>query len=302
MSGFGDSTTGSGGPKYTGFAMVGPPFSFVKEFRQLEGDWAGGRISAVVNGTIIKPMPQAVVDFDGNSHHMPDEAVGELVYMFLEHPLKNHIPDVDDADGYGYRAMRWDRFGRPWPEFWTRMLLAKAGAGTKGLTFIDDDERLMKEILALLNAGPAWPLAMWESKTTGIEMERQIPPGTEVLAQFHQFLYYDHVQKRPTWIKYDYEYEGKKRVFRDVTFLLRVVAPSLWAGTILRLSVNYTIFHGRDESGNDEWQKPPQAVFGDVMAMFGWRKAISSQRFPKNCSWNQKSGKSPTCLCHWKLP
>lgn len=266
MSGFGESS--GGGPKYTGFALVGPPFAVVKEFRSLEDDWAGGRWSAVVSGTIIKPMAEPVVDFTGEKHFLPEDSVGEQVVLYLQHPLKNHVPDPEDADGYKYLASRWDKFGRPWPEFWTEMVLSKAGARTQHLS-VGDDEKLLSEIVALLNTGGSWPLAVWDSRASGIEMERQIPPGTDVLCRFHKFLYWDILRKRPTWVKYEYEYQGKMRTFRDVTFLLRVVAPKLWAGTLLRLSANYTIVRGVDEEGKDQWQKPAMAVFDEVMTLFG---------------------------------
>jgi len=257
-----------GGPSFTGYVKIGPPFEIVNEFRQLEEDWALGRWSATVTARVKGVLPYEVPAYSGDEvFTAPEEAIGHDVRFYLGHPLKNHQPDEDDPDRYAYLDTRWDRYGRPWPSFWTQFVLARAGFSTAGLTY-DDDERLLQEVTAMLNAGGEWSLAIRESVARDIE--GQIPPHTEVLATFHQFLYWDWIRRRPTWVLYTEDREEGPREVRQVVFLLRVVAPEEWAGVLLPVKMNYTIIRAQNAAGEDVWYKShAKATFDAFMRTLG---------------------------------
>lgn len=266
MSKFGTNDEG-GLVKFKGYMLVGPPFEVRQEFYQPEGEWAQGRWSSVIAGKIHAPLEYPVYTYDRSEKFIaPDDCVGHQVAFFCHHPLKNHVVG-DGYDDYRYLATRWDQWGRPWPDYTTEMVLSKVGAGTRGLN-TKDDEELMTQIIALLNTGKPFPVAVWDSRMGDIEL--QIPAGTEVLAQFHKFLYWDWRpgKERPTWLAYEAQGDSGLYTVRDVTFLLRVVAPDPWTGTLLRLPVNYTIRRGEDDEGNPMWTQHEMAQFSDVMKTF----------------------------------
>lgn len=265
------STSDTGGfDQFTGFMLVGKPFEIKNGFHQPENTTFGeGRCEGLITGKIHKPLGYSLLSYDGTEEYVaPQECVGHTVSFFVQHPKKNHVIMDEGPDGYWYRASRRGTFRRWWPNFTLEMLLSKVGASTKGLSG-QDDEVLMKEIVALLNTSEPFPWAVWESSMGDIE--RQIPVGTEVLAQFYRFLYYDWSQQRqrPTWVTYELtNKKGEVYTYRDCTFLLRVVAPDPWTGTILRLKVNYTVKH-IEEDGIDKWWHHEKANFSDVMKTFG---------------------------------
>lgn len=253
--------------KYKGYMLVGPPFTVKKGFHQPEGEWTQGRWSSVVAGKIHSSLEYPLFSYDRTEQFIaPEECVGHEVAFFPQHPKLNHHVG-DGYDGYRYLATRQDRFGRLWPVYTLEWMLSRVGASTKGLNTEDNDE-MMKQIIALLNTGAPFPVAVWDSRMGDAEF--QIPAGTEILAQFHKFLYYDWKRKRPAWVPYTAKNDkDEEYIVRDVAFLLRVVAPDPWAGAILRLPVNYAVRHGLDKAGQDQWQSHPKANIDAVMKTLG---------------------------------
>lgn len=284
MGSFGTSDSGGGGPKFKGYMMVGPPWEVRKEFYKPTFDGANGRVTSVIAGKIHSVLDEPVYNYSRTEKfNAPADAVGHQVSFFVNHPVANHSVG-DGYDDYRYLDTKWGTFGRPWPNYTLEMLLGKVGASTRGL-HTKDDEELLKQILALLNTGDPFPIAVWDSKRGDIEY--QVPAGTEVLAQFYRFLYWDFERKRPTWATYEAtgrNENGEERTytFRDVSFLLRIVAPAPWAGTILRMPVNYTIKRSEDDDGNPAWWHHTKAIFKDVMKTLGvkaesWVKDVDEE-------------------------
>lgn len=257
--------------KFNGFVQVGLPFSIAGGFKVPEGEWAQGRTTAMITGTIQKALPHATESYDGTEKFFaPEECVGHTVAFFPQHLLDNHFVG-DGYDDYQFLNVRRSKKGnRPlWPGYWTEWLLSKAGASTKDLVpwADEDDDRLLKGIVALLNNGGSWPVAIWNSR--GGDIERQVPPGTQLLAHFHQFLYWDWKAERPTWVTYQETTDkGTLRTVRDVTFLLRVVAPEPWIGTLLRMPVNYTMRH-QEEDDEHLWWLHEMSNLGGVIETLG---------------------------------
>ena len=261
------SGEGTGGPRHSGYAVIGPPFTCEKTFEEVEADWAGGRITATFTGTIIKPLSFPVMSYDGQTEHLvPEDAVGDKVWMYLEHPLNNHAIG-DEEDSYKWLNTNWSRKGRPFASFWTSWALARAGFSTKELSFKDSDQLAM-ELQAILNAGGSWATPIRDSRLK--DFQKPIPPGEECIAVFHQMPYYDWRLRRPTWVKYQtVTREGQDRTVREVVFLLRVVAPEQWRGVLLPLRSNYTLIHG-EKDGVEMWDKTHvNATFDSVLGDLG---------------------------------
>lgn len=263
------SGEGSGGPRHSGYAVIGPPFVCEKTFERVNAGWAGGRVTATFTGTIQKPLSYPVMSYDGQTEHrVPEEAVGERIWMYLEHQIDNHTIG-DDEDSYRWLPTSWSKKGRPFASFWTAWVLAHAGFSTRDLSHKDNDQ-LALELQAALNAGGSWAAPIRDS--TLRDFQKPIPPGEEAIAVFHQMPYVNWRFRpaRPTWVKYtSVTNEGQERTVREVIFLLRVVAPEQWRGVLLPLRSNYTLIHGQKD-GVDMWDKTHvNATFDSVLRKLG---------------------------------
>jgi len=189
------SGEGTGGPRHSGYAMVGPPFSCEKTFEEVEAEWAGKRVTATFTGTIQKPLSFPVMSYDGQTEHLvPNDAVGDKVWMYLDHQVDNHTVG-DDEDSYHWLNTSWSKKGRPFASFWTQWVLARAGFSTLDLSHKDNDQ-LTLELQAALNAGGSWAAPIRDSGLK--DFQKPIPPGEECLAVFHQMPYINWLLRRPT--------------------------------------------------------------------------------------------------------